>query len=129
MADIRHRRHRDIARSLRREGSDSEYLLWYHLRGRKRAGHKFRRQQPLGPFVVDFVCFARKLVIELDGPQHEDAAHKRYDLRRTDWLEQQGFTVLRFWNIEVYDDRQRVLRVIDEHLLRLKPHGTGPASR
>ena len=62
-------------------------------------GHKFRRQQPLGPFIVDFVCLERKLVIEVDGGQHAD--QQQDDARRTGWLEDQGFVVLRFWNHEV----------------------------
>ena len=101
---------------MRRRPSDAEYLLWFHLRGKKRLGWKFRRQQPLGPFIADFVCLRRRLVIELDGGQLSSPAHVDYDARRTPWLDRNGFRVLRFWNLEVYDDISRVVALIDDAL-------------
>jgi len=85
------------ARALRRRMTDAERRIWYFLRGRQLADFKFRRQHPIGPYVVDFVCLAHKLVIELDGSQHADAANDR---RRDAFLQREGYRVLRFWNNE-----------------------------
>ena len=81
------------ARSLRRDSTDAEHAMWRILRNRQLAGFKFRRQQPLGRFIVDFVCFSHRLIIEIDGSQHADNAA---DAQRTAWLEREGFRVLRF---------------------------------
>ena len=83
---------RTFARSLRRRQTSAEDLLWQQVRGR-RIGHKFRRQVPVGCYVVDFFCFDAKLVVEIDGTQHE--AEAIYDARRTAELEAQGLVVLR----------------------------------
>jgi very-short-patch-repair endonuclease len=88
---------RDFARRLRNEPTTAERILWHFLRGGK-LSFKFRRQAAIGPYIVDFVCFQRSLVIELDGPQHLDPAALDYDARRTAWLESHGFRVLRFRN-------------------------------
>ncbi len=101
---------RDRARELRKNLTDTERLLWAALRGRRFAGFKFRRQMPLGSYIVDFVCLDRRLVIELDGGQHTQQAD--YDQRRTDWLRSQGFRVIRFWNHEVLQDWETVAEVI-----------------
>ena len=85
------------ARALRRRMTDAELRIWYLLRGRHLVGFKFRRQHPIGPYVVDFVCLEQKLVIELDGGQH---ASDPNDLRRDAFLQRNGFRVLRFWNNE-----------------------------
>ena len=116
MSDPRHRQNRDFARGQRLRCSDAEYLMWYHLRGKKRLGCKFRRQQPLGPFIADFVCLCPRLVVELDGDQHGTEYHAAYDVRRKRWLERRGFRVLRFWNVEVYDDIHQVVGRIEEAL-------------
>ena len=87
------------ARRLRKNPTDAEQKLWRHLRLRQMGEHKFRRQQPLGPYIVDFICFEKRMIIELDGSQH--AEHSNYDAERTAWLEKQGFRVLRFWNNDV----------------------------
>ena len=84
------------AKALRRNATDAEKRLWQHLRNRELGRYKFRRQQPLGRCIVDFVCFEKKLVVELDGGQHLDQAG--HDSRRDAWLQGQGFRVLRFWN-------------------------------
>jgi len=84
-------------RALRRRMTDAELRIWYFLRGRHLVGFKFRRQHPIGPYVVDFVCLEQKLVIELDGGQH---ASDPNDLRRDAFLQRNGFRVLRFWNNE-----------------------------
>jgi very-short-patch-repair endonuclease len=86
-------RMKEHARELRTEPTATEQLLWSRLRRRQIAGHKFRRQHVLGPYIVDFACLEQKLVIELDGGQH--AEQRCYDERRTRWLEQRGFRVLK----------------------------------
>jgi very-short-patch-repair endonuclease len=82
-------------------------LQWKQLQG-----FKFRRQAAIGDFVVDFVCFSHKLVIELDGGQHNTQSAKAYDQGRSDWLQTQGFRVLRFWNHDVMEDTDAVADVI-----------------
>ena len=94
------------AQELRQRSTDAEQALWKRLRNRQLAGCKFRRQVPLGKYIVDFVCFERKVVIEVDGGHHQEQA--RYDTARTTWLESQGFQVLRFWNHEVLVDPEAV---------------------
>ena len=99
-----------VARRLRRNGSDVESKLWRRLRGRAVAGCKFRRQHPIGPFVVDFACLEVPLVAELDGGQHdrdEDACSARTCL-----LQARRFRVLRFWNNEVSENLDGVLATI-----------------
>ena len=95
---------------MRREATEPEALLWRHLRASRFARWKFKRQQPIGPYIVDFVCFARRLIIEVDGSQHAAAAV--YDDRRSRWLNRQGFRVLRAWNHQVLGDTQTVLDAI-----------------
>jgi very-short-patch-repair endonuclease len=122
------------ASALRKTPTKAEALLWYHLRDRRFADHKFRRQRPIGPYFADFACLDAKLVIELDGGQHIDAA--AYDNDRTRFIEAQGFCVLRFWNNDVLTQMPVVL---DQILLALRgsPHpnplpqageGTNPKS-
>ncbi len=101
-----------FARSLRQNQTDAEKLLWSKLR-RKQFG-KFRRQQPLEPYIVDFVCFEHRLVIELDGGQHNDMQTIQKDARRTGLLEYQGYRVLRFWNNDVLSNIDGVLEKIQE---------------
>lgn len=98
------------ARLLRKNLTDAEIALWKHLRMRQMRGLKFRRQAPIGPFIVDFVSFEAKLVIELDGGQH--ALQMASDKRRTTWLNQQGFKVLRFWDNEVLKNMENVEQAI-----------------
>ena len=98
------------ARELRRNSTDAERLLWRHLRDRRLAGLKFRRQQPLGPFFADFVCLEAHLIVEVDGGQH---AHRtRQDDSRTQYLCKLGFRVLRYWNNDVLRDVRAVLEEI-----------------
>ena len=106
--------HFAFARHLRRSATDAERALWAQLRNRQLEGLKFRRQYPLGPYTVDFVCFERKLVIEVDGGQHTAAAEQ--DELRTRWLRERGYMVLRFWNHEVLRNMVGVLARISESL-------------
>ena len=102
------------ARGLRRDTTDAEAVLWRHLRNRSLAGRKFRRQHSLGRYIVDFVCLETFLVVEVDGGQH--AADKDRDVRRTEWLNSEGFRVLRFWNNEVLSNIDGVLITIESAL-------------
>lgn len=97
------------ARALRQSATTAEQLLWRHLRNRQLVGAKFRRQHPLGPYILDFVCLEHGLVIEIDGGQHAQAAQQAHDQQRTAWLQQQGLRVLRFWNHEVVQQTNEVL--------------------
>jgi very-short-patch-repair endonuclease len=90
--------------------TDAERALWYHLRHRHLAHCRFRRQAPIGPYIVGFVCFEQRLVVELDGRQH--AVNVDEDTRRTVWLNSQGFRVLRFWNNQVFEEREAALEMI-----------------
>jgi very-short-patch-repair endonuclease len=105
---------RQRARNLRKNSTDAERHLWYYLRS-GRLGFKFKRQVPIGAYIVDFVCLEKQLVIELDGGQHMD--NKIYDIQRTDWLMTNGFKVLRFWNHDVFQQTFSVLDVVMSALL------------
>ncbi|TQI79793.1 very-short-patch-repair endonuclease [Serratia fonticola] len=98
------------ARRLRACMTDAEKYLWLQLRDRRLAGFKFRRQLPVGPYFVDFICWQAKLIVELDGGQH--TVQVAYDQQRTSFLERQGFTVIRFWNDEVLRNWEGVRQVI-----------------
>jgi very-short-patch-repair endonuclease len=106
----------DKARDLRRNATDAERLLWKRLRMRQAEACKFRRQQPLGEYIVDFVCSERKLIVEVDGGQHAEQAE--YDESRSKWLQAQGYRVLRFWNHDVLTMPDAVLTKILQELER-----------
>jgi very-short-patch-repair endonuclease len=99
-----------LARTLRRPLTPAEAVLWRELRGKRLGGFKFRRQQPVGPYVADFFCAAAGLVVELDGDSH--VGREDHDARRTADLEAAGLRVVRFWNPEVYDNLDGVLTAI-----------------
>jgi very-short-patch-repair endonuclease len=98
------------AKTLRTHQTDAEQRIWYHLRAHRFLGYKFKRQKPLGLYIVDFVCVERRLIIEIDGGQHAEQAE--YDQHRDAWLRSQGYTVLRFWNHEVMQQLENVLEQI-----------------
>jgi very-short-patch-repair endonuclease len=98
------------ARALRRASTDPERLLWRHLRARRTIDAKFRRQQPIGPYIVDFVCYESRLVVELDGGQH--CERTREDAARDSFLRSRGFRVMRFWNDEAVQRTAEVLEAI-----------------
>ncbi len=110
---MRPRQKLQFARQLRREMTDAEHRLWYHLRNRALMGCKFRRQHPIGPYIADFVCLEARLVVELDGAQH---AEMPGDLPRTAFLEADGYCVLRFWNNEAMKQTEAALAVIHDAL-------------
>ncbi|MGG5839720.1 endonuclease domain-containing protein [Huaxiibacter chinensis] len=107
----------DNVKQLRNAMTPEELRLWYQLRGRRFFGYKFRRQMPIGPYVVDFACIKAKLIVELDGGQHQD--REAYDLRRSEFLNANGWEVVRFWNNEFRENEEAVLMVLLQHLRRL----------
>ncbi|MEO6353266.1 MAG: endonuclease domain-containing protein, partial [Burkholderiaceae bacterium] len=98
------------ARSLRKDMTNTERKLWHVLRGKQLLACRFRRQYPIGPYIADFACIDKKLLIELDGGQHQEQI--AYDQKRTTFLEMQGWQVLRFWNTEVMNNMDGVLMTI-----------------
>jgi very-short-patch-repair endonuclease len=101
------------AKAMRSNQTDAEHRLWHHLCAQRFMGLKFKRQKPVGTFIVDFVCMELKLVIEADGGQHGDA----HDRQRDDWLAQQGYTVLRFWNNDILQHTEAVLERIRQEVV------------
>ena len=112
---------RDFARRLRNQPTGVEQRLWFHLRAGQLNGHKFRRQAALGPYIVDFICFAQRLIIELDGPQHLDPQAAEHDARRTAWLAERGYRVIRFRNHEIDEDVHRVVETIRQAMEMTTP--------
>ena len=115
------RRTRTTAQEMRRNPTDAERKMWWLLRSLKPLGLHFRRQAPIGNFIGDFVWYAGKLVIELDGSQHAEA-QKAYDEKRTEWLESQGFLILRYWNNDVL----KSTRSVGEAILAAVQHRVPP---
>jgi very-short-patch-repair endonuclease len=114
---------RETARHLRKAMTPAEAKLWRHLRARRFAGYKFRRQHPIGPFFADMACQECRLVVEVDGETH--LGNELRDEQRTRFMQSQCWLVLRFWNNEVYDDLEPVLEVIYracEERKRKPPH-------
>ncbi len=101
---------------MEKNSTQAEALLWSRLRARQMEGMKFRRQQPIENFIVDFVCFEKRIVIELDGGQH--AKNKDKDNERDRLLTENGFTVLRFWDNEVFDNIEGVLEAIRQKCIQ-----------
>ena len=113
-----------LARALRQRMTDAERLLWRHLRNRELGGWKFRRQYPVGPFIVDFICVEKNVVIEVDGGQH--AENEEQDLQRSAYLNKMGYRVLRFWNNEVLQETEGVLTAIFAILANGKQNSPSP---
>ncbi|KTD75625.1 endonuclease domain-containing protein [Legionella waltersii] len=104
---------RQRAKNLRKQSTDAERHIWYNLRA-NRLGFKFKRQVPLGVYIVDFVCLEKRLIVELDGGQHLE--NQAYDMERSVWLNARGFKVLRFWNNDVLQQTTSVIEVIMQAL-------------
>jgi len=104
--------HVAFARQLRHNQTDAERVLLSRLRGRQIEGIKFRRQQPIGEYIVDFVSFEKQLIIEIDGGQHNTLNNRINDHHRAEWLENEGYSVLRFWNDEVLLHTEEVLEKV-----------------
>ena len=117
---------RQFARGLRTQQTDAEALMWQLLRDRRFFGHKFRRQHPAPPYVLDFYCDELKLAVELDGGQHnEDSAQVR-DERRTHQLEARGLAVVRYWNHDVLANTEAVLEDLMFRVLEISPSPPAP---
>ena len=112
------------AKALRRRLTEHEAKVWLRLREWRSSGIKFRRQVPLGPYIVDFACFHPKIIVEIDGGQHTLDDHACRDAKRDAWLESQGFTVFRAWNHEVHNDISAVMN----GLMTLIQNKSGPPS-
>ncbi len=99
-----------FARKLRKDSTDAEKKLWQHIRAKQLCGFKFRRQQQLGPYIADFYCSEKRLVVELDGGQHAD---NRNDAERDTYLESKGIRVVRIWNNDIFANVEGVLEYIN----------------
>jgi very-short-patch-repair endonuclease len=110
------------AKDLRRNSTDAERFLWKHLRLKQVEGLKFRRQEPIGNYLVDFVCYEKSVVVEVDGGRHSEAVDSHWD----DWLRSQGFIVLRYWNHEVLTQIEGVLEMILRNCSQESPSPTPP---
>ncbi len=114
-----HRRsHKRRARTLRHHSSKPERIFWAQVRQKNWRGYKIRRQVPIGPFIVDFLCHEAKTIIEIDGPYHEFT--RAYDLARELYLERRGFHIIRFSNDDIVEDCERALRKLQDALT--SPH-------
>ena len=98
-----------LAKTLRKNQTEAEKIIWRQLRSKGLSGLKFRRQQPIGDYIVDFVCLEKKLIIEVDGGQHAESEN---DQKRDAWLQSEGYTVLRFWNNDVLGNVEGVMEMI-----------------
>jgi len=116
---------KDQARTLRRSSTDAERRLWSALRDRRLRGYRFRRQHPIGRFIVDFACTRHRLIVEADGGQHNENGA---DAQRTAWLEHHGWRVLRFWNNEILANTEGVIETIVKVLEDPHPAAARPPS-
>jgi very-short-patch-repair endonuclease len=114
--------HKPLVKALRRHPTDAEKKLWRHLRNRQISGAKFRRQQPFGPYILDFYCAESKLAIELDGGQHSKLKGAAQDKQRDEYLKEEGVTVLRFWNNQLLCEFEGVIEMICTTLEGRSPH-------
>ena len=105
------------ARSLRRSQTEAEKKLWGYLRNSSLNNYKFTRQTPIGPYIADFLCFDKKLIVEVDGATHVDPHEVAYDAKRTEYLKLMGYCVFRCYNADVF---QNITGVLDGILIQLK---------
>jgi 5-methyltetrahydrofolate--homocysteine methyltransferase len=119
---------REFARALRNQPTDAERRLWHFLRAQKLQGRKFRHQAAIGPYLVDFVCFADKFIVELDGPQHLGPEAVEHDKQRTNWLATRGFRVARFRNQELDENIRAVVDAIGRAIDELEPRAQNSPS-
>lgn len=109
-----------LAKKLRQDQTKQETTVWNLLRNHKINGLKFKRQYPIGNYIVDFVCHEIQLIIEIDGGQHNDDEHKIYDIERSQYLNSRGYTVIRFWNNEIDNNLEGVYQRIIETIENIK---------
>ena len=105
-----------LARNLRKNATIQEKRLWNILKNKQFHNFKFKRQFPIGNYIVDFVCKEQKIIIELDGGQHNEPEHIKYDKERTSFLESKGYKVIRFWNNEIYENINGVILKLEQEL-------------
>ena len=108
-----------LARSLRKNATIQERRLWNLLKNRQFYNLKFKRQQPIGDYIVDFICKEAKIIIEVDGGQHNEPENIEYDKTRTEYLNNLGYKVVRFWNNEIYENIEGVVLRLKEEI---NPH-------
>ena len=104
------------ARNLRREQTEQEKILWSIIRNRQFYGLKFKRQVPIGVYIADFCCNEKKLIIELDGGQHNEPNNIKYDKNRTKFLENEGYKIIRFWNNDINDNLEGVYTKLKQEI-------------
>ena len=114
MAKLDRDRKLALAKAMRSEPVTTEALLWKLLRDRRLASLKFRRQVPVGRYIADFLCYRHRLIVEADGPLHEERAE--HDAERDEWLRSQGFRVLRFANKDVWRRTEDVIAIIPKEV-------------
>ena len=108
-----------LARNLRKNATIQERRLWNLLKNRQFHNLKFKRQQPIGDYIVDFICKEAKIIIEIDGGQHNEPENIEYDKTRTEYLNTLGYKVIRFWNNEIYENIEGVVLRLKEEI---NPH-------
>ena len=108
-----------LARNLRKNSTIQERRLWNLLKNRQFHNLKFKRQQPIGDYIVDFICKEAKIIIEIDGGQHNEPENIEYDKTRTEYLNTFGYKVIRFWNNEIYENIEGVVLRLKEEI---NPH-------
>ncbi len=127
-AEQREQHKQEMAKSLRRNATEVERKLWQMLRRKRMGDVRFRRQQPIGPYIGDFFCAAAKLIVEMDGSQHYEEEALAYDKARTEFLEAQGYLVLRFNNVDFLKDPGAVLDRI-WHFVKQRALDPAPKTR
>ena len=115
---------RELAKALRKRMTDAERRLWRYLRNRELGGWKFRRQYPVGPYIIDFICVEKNLVIEVDGGKH--AENEELDIQRSEYLNKMGYRVFRFWNNQVLQETEAVLEMILAILMNENQNSPSP---
>ncbi|MFO1520046.1 MAG: DUF559 domain-containing protein [bacterium] len=113
-----------FAKKLRKNSTDTESLLWRHLRAKRFEGFKWRRQEPVGKYIVDFICYEKRVIIECDGGQH--LVEREKDRVREEWLGKRGYRMLRFWDHEILQDLEAVLEAIWKGLMGHPPPDPRP---
>lgn len=105
-----------LARILRKQQTPQEAKMWNLLRNHRYKNLAFKRQHPIGNYIVDFICLEKKLIIEIDGGQHNEIANIEYDQQRTIFLEKKGYKVIRFWNNDIGKNIEGVFLEIDKYI-------------
>ena len=100
------------AKNCRINKTNAENRFWYYVRNRRLKGYKFIREHMIGAYIVDFVCRAKKLIVEIDGGSHTEIIEIEHDQKRTEYLEKEGYKVIRFWNMEVFTNIEGVLETV-----------------